>query len=374
MNSSLSERASISGLAARLSERGVTARVHRAGDTDARGADSTLDLELDGVSHRLTVQMKSRWTRDLDAQLDRMADDDSGPSWILVLPRLDATRRAWLRERGINHADMTGVVYLRLPGLLIHVDGGSKRQWGTFAASERAVNPFSKKASLVLRHFFESPNDTHSVTTVARETGIAVGWAWAVTEECLQRGYIAGTGDNLRLADAASALAHWCNAYTWTKSKRRSFVVPYSQHEFEECLAKVCAPSSLQWALTLLSGAQRRVGHVMSDNTTSLFCLSTRLATFEGLLTAVHAREISAPVPGTHTLRVIEPYYGQAALFGMALRDGLPVVSDLQLFLDLAHYPVRGVETAMHLLRTRLGPAVAMTPADMSRVERAISR
>lgn len=363
----------LDGLAAHLAQSGLKARVHRPADDDARAADATLEFEIDGASHRLRVELKSRWTREMDAQLDRMADADNAAEWILILPRLDATRRTWLRERGINHADMTGVIYLRLPGLFIHVDGGSKRHWGTLASSERTVNPFSKKASLVLRRFFESPNDSHSVTTLARETGIAIGWAWDVTEELSARGYVAGTGENLHLADAASALSHWCNTYTWTKSKRRSFVVPYVKDELEACLATVWSPSSLKWALTLLSGAQRRVGHVVNDNMTSLCVLPTHISELEGLLATVHAREIPEPVPGTHTLCVLEPYYGQAALFGMAMRDGLPVVSDLQLFLELAHYPVRGMETAMHLLRTRLGPAAGMKPVDIARVERAIS-
>ncbi len=363
----------LDGLAARLVENGLHARVLRPEESDAREPGAWLDLEVDGTSRRLHVELKSRWTRDLDAHLDRMVDDETVAPWILVLPRLDATRRAWLRERGINHADTTGVIYLRLPGLFIHVDGGSRRHWGTFASQKRAVNPFSKKASLVLRRFFESPDDSHSVTSLARETGIAIGWAWDVTEELSQRGYIVGTGEHLRLADAASALVHWCNAYSWTKSKRRSFVVPHLSHEFEECRASAWAPSSLQWALTLLSGAQRRVGHVINDTVTSLYALPSGPAELERLLSLVHAREITEPVPGTHTLRVLEPYYGQAALFGMSMRDDLPVLSDLQLFLDLAHYPLRGVETAVHLLRTRLGPDVGMTPADIARIERGIS-
>lgn len=363
----------INGLVACLAESGLQARVHHPDRSDASAADPVLDIEIDGLSHRLRVELKARWTSGLDAQLDRSVGDGSAAASILVLPRLDATRRAWLRERGINHADMTGVVYLRVRGLLIHVDGGSKRHWGAFALPQRTVNPFSKKASLVLRRFFQSPNDSHSVTALARETGIAVGWAWDVTSELIERGYISGTGEDLRLADAASVLAHWCNAYTWKKSKRRSFVVPYTKHELEVRLGEVWGPSSLSWALTLLSGAQRRVGHVMQDNVTFLYALPAVPAQLDRQLTGIHATEVAEPVPGTHTLCVLEPYYGHTALFGMAVSRGLPTVSDLQLFVDLAHYPVRGVETAVHLLHTSLGPYVGMTPTDIARVERSIS-
>lgn len=363
----------IAELAARLAESGVRAQVLSRGRGDAHTEDATFGIEIDGVSHRLHVELKSRWTSGLDTQLERLVDEGIAASTILVLPRLDATRRAWLRERGINHADMTGAMYLRLPGVLIHVDGSTKRRWGSFASPERTVNPFSKKASLVLRQFFEAPHDMHSVTSIARATGIAIGWAWDVAEELFQRGYITGTGEQLQLADAASVLAHWCNAYSWKKSPRRNFVVPFTKQELEEALIAVWTPSSLPWALTLLSGAHRRVGHVRGDNATFLYALPGIPAELDGLLAALHAREVAEPVPGTHTLCVLEPYYGPSALFGTAQRDGLPVVSDLQLFLDLAHYPVRGAEAAAHLLRTRLGPDVSMTPPDIARVERSLS-
>ena len=119
----------IDGLAARRAEDGLHAHARRSRAGKVRADDATLDIEIDGVSHHLHVETKSRWASDVDSQLDRIADDRSTASWILVLPRLDATRRAWLRERGINHADVKGVLYVRMPGVRVHVDGGPKRFW-----------------------------------------------------------------------------------------------------------------------------------------------------------------------------------------------------------------------------------------------------
>jgi hypothetical protein len=363
----------LDGLAARLAESGVDARVNRLTGHDVRAAHAILEVEIDGVPLYLQVETKSRWTSDLDSQLDRMSDDGGTASWILLLPRLDATRRAWLRERGINHADMTGALYLRMPGVRIHVDGGPKRHWGALAFTRRPVNPFSKKASLVLRQFFEVPHASHSVSALARDTGIAIGWASDVAEELFQRGYTSGTGDAIRLADSASALMHWSASYNWKKSGRRNFVVPYTKAELETELVEQWQRLMMPFALTLLGGAQRRVGHVVSDSITHVYALPARPADLDVALAALHAREVAEPVSGTHTLCLLHPYYGEAALFGERSVDGAPVVSDLQLFLDLAHYPVRGVETAMHVLRTRLGPSVGLTPTEVARIERSIA-
>jgi hypothetical protein len=55
--------------------------------------------------------------------------------------------------------------------------------------------------------------------------------------------------------------------------------------------------------------------------------------------------------PGPGKLVLMRPWYAHSAWVGMRTMDGLPVVSDLQLVLDLWHYPVRGREQAEMLLR-----------------------
>ena len=313
-----------------------------------------------------------RWSKELDLRLDQLGMTRNRQPLLLLLPRIEASRRAWLRERGINYADMTGALSLRLPGVRIELDGASTRQSGASIPVERHVNPFAKKASLVLRRFFENPHAPQSVTGLARDTGIVIGWAWDVSEELFERGYIAGTGDDLHLADVASALVQWSAAYTWKKSRRRTFIVPFTQRELERRLAETWQTTAMPWALTLPSGAQCRIGHVMHENTTSVYALPDSPADLTTALASVHATEVQGPVPETHALCVLEPWYGRAAFIGKRSIDALPVVSDLQLFLDLVHYPVRGAEAAVHLLRSRIAPDLSMTADDVARVERNI--
>lgn len=116
-----------------------------------------------------------RWSKELDLRLDQLGMTRNRQPLLLLLPRIEASRRAWLRERGINYADMTGALSLRLPGVRIELDGASTRQSGASIPVERHVNPFAKKASLVLRRFFENPHAPQSVTGLARDTGIAIG-------------------------------------------------------------------------------------------------------------------------------------------------------------------------------------------------------
>ena len=364
-----SARSALKRLIAQLDAIGVAARVLPRHDTAAPADDVTVEVETDGARHLVRIEFLSRWTTALDLRLERAEGDGQQPPWLLVLPTIDAARRSWLRARRINHADLTGTLFLQLPGVRIQVDGDPKQRPRRVATSERPVNPFSKKASLVLRRFFDAPGAAHSVSSIARDTGIAMGWAWTVTEELLQRGYIRVDGEALRLCDPTSVLLHWTAAYTWKKCPRRNFVVPFTRSELETRIADQWTATGMPWALTLLSGAQRRVGHVMADGVTHVYAIPQRVDDLERALERLHAHEVAGPVPGSDTLSVFSPYYGPAALFASQLDHGVPIVSDLQLFLDLAHFPLRGQETAMHLLRTRLGPAVGMTSEEVGRIE-----
>lgn len=164
----------------------------------------------------------------------------------------------------------------------------------------------------------------------------------------------------------------WCRAYSWKKSTRRNFVVPFTKEELEQRLADAWVSTAMPWALTLLSGAQRRVVHVQNASSTYVYAIAARPEDLAQALSALHANEVEAPVPGTHLLCVLEPWYGHAALFGVQTLGGLPVVSDLQLFLDLVHYPLRGAESAVQLLRSRIAMGIGMSANDMARVERSI--
>ena len=67
------------------------------------------------------------------------------------------------------------------------------------------------------------------------------------------------------------------------------------------------------------------------------------------------------PVSQGGNLHIQVPYYGKAAFYGCRRLDGVRLVSDVQLFLDLVHYPVRGAEAAEALLRKALGPQLGLS-------------
>lgn len=54
------------------------------------------------------------------------------------------------------------------------------------------------------------------------------------------------------------------------------------------------------------------------------------------------------------------PYYKHSVFYDSQIIDSLRVVSDIQLYLDLHRYPIRGLEQAEHLMDKKLKPLFEM--------------
>ena len=76
---------------------------------------------------------------------------------------------------------------------------------------------------------------------------------------------------------------------------------------------------------------------------------------------------------GGNLVLMSPPYYGNSVLVGKRRDESGPLVSDVQLLLDLAHFPLRGPEAAEVLIRRRIAPAFDLSAADVSRLVQAVA-
>ena len=116
-------------------------------------------------------------------------------------------------------------------------------------------------------------------------------------------------------------------------------------------------PASLtghRWALTLQAGASLLAPHAAWDR------IHVYLDVSEAQDLAEVARRASWRPALDGTLVLLQPYYRTTVWDGVRVVHGLPVVSTVQLLLDLWQYPVRGREQADHLLEMRAHTAPAL--------------
>ena len=317
------------------------------------------DLRVDDQHRPMLVYVVGRVEQDAGTRMRRLARRVPHAVTLLVAPRIGGASRKRLRDAHVNFADLAGNVFVRAPGILIDVQGEGERP--VRITHPQRVNPFSKRASLVLRTLFMAPHEPLGVTALAQRTGLAKGWVSQVVHELAVRGYVRADGA-VQLMEPVAALRDWVAAYSWRKNTAHSLVLPYEYGELIRALSATLGGTS--WALTLLAGAQQVARNVHYSGQVHIYVApEAREVVLQRLREGLFAEPASA---NAGNLQVLLPYYGDAAFFGAQRAGELPIVSVLQLFLDLAHFPVRGVETAAVLLRGPLARQLSLSPQQVA--------
>ena len=358
------EEAAVSLVEGLFAELGGRARVRPVTAVGESGPDFRCDVELDGREMQLAVYVRSRFAESELENSPALAYRDS----LLLIPRLGPAARKSLRARGVNHADFNGCVYLDAPGIRVDRQRQERSVRTSRSAQERDINPFSKKASRVLRALFSAPGENVRVSELAARTQLAIGWASDVGDALVRRGYAARSGEGLRLVDPVAALLDWTSVYQWRKNPSRSYAVPLDRELLLERLGRACEKRSTPWALTLMAAAERRIGYVRGAGTLHVYLGGADDDQTEGILSELFAEESA----GEGGLAIMEPYHGVGICAEAEDVGGVPIVSDLQLFLDLAHFPVRGIEAAEMLLKTRMAKPLQLDAAAVARLIEAI--
>jgi hypothetical protein len=153
-----------------------------------------------------------------------------------------------------------------------------------------------------------------------------------------EMGYLESNQQRLELVAREELLDEWVSFYR--PRFRRQDESRYYVHA-----------RSAEELLELLKGLRQAAGFVQFREV-HLY-ISPEQPKLEGeFVRALHAR----PAEGEANLVVLSPFYRHSVLFESRVVEGLRVVSDLQLFLDLSCFAQRGKEQADVVLERRLRP------------------
>lgn len=319
--------------------------------------DEWLQLDMGAQAWRLALDARS--SAGPDPRVHRERQDlirgqlpDAVP--LLAVPRTSKRERAALRQRGVNHMDLAGNVWIRGPGLVVKTEGARR---SVPSRPGRGRNPYSKKASLVARVLLADPARAWRVRDLADEASLSVGYSSEVLQSLVERGHAAERADGFRLADPVALLAEWASVYRWEDNRTYSFVVPFAGRDVTTGLGAALHGVGTECWFTLLVALDHFVHGYVEHEQTHAYVPEVSHAVREAVRSRLHAE----PVARGGNLHLMEPYYGSSVQYGMVDDHGFRSVSDVQLFLDLIHYPLRGPEAADVLLRKRLGPRLGLT-------------
>ena len=263
---------------------------------------------------------------------------------FLVSSYLSPSRRQKCKEEGVFFLDLSGNVYLKHGGLNVEREGFRN----LFPEKRSGRSPFSDKASLILRVMLDNADKFWGVLELAQVVGLSPGFVSKMVKELEKRHYVASFEKKLKLKNPESILEDWIHDYNYKKNREfKYFCLAKGPEDIMEKLRAADVPEDIGYVLSLQAGANLVSPHSIY-NEVHLYVSSKDDIDF-------FSKELNLKqVERGANLIFLLPYYRQSVFFGKQKVKDLWVASNVQLYLDLYNYPVRGLEQAEHLYDRRL--------------------
>lgn len=268
---------------------------------------------------------------------------------LLVAPFMGPRARELCKEHGIGYIDLSGNCYLEWNGIYIEKVGRSNR----FNEVKEIKGLFSDKASLIVRAVVERAKERHGVRELSRQLGVSPAWTSQVLIGLVRAGYAARTNREIYISRPLDLLEDWAESYYFS---RRNDVDSFfcdapTPQALISRIASVNGAGERRYALTLHAGASL-VAPFAKFHEVHLYVdpWEHRVETERFWMEALELEKVDRG----GNLYLVWPYYKHGAFYGVREVNGVPVVSDIQLYIDLYNFPMRGREQAEHLMRKRL--------------------
>jgi hypothetical protein len=310
-------------------------------DFIARGCYKDVEFKLVG---EIISQQSSSMFRAKILLLKSEANKDKGLIPFVVAKYLSPDRRKQCQDQGVCFLDLSGNVFLEYDGLYIERSGFPNR----FPEKRRGRGPFSDKASLILRAALSNIKKLWGVRELAQSVNLDPGFVSRMARELEQRNYVSRIDSKLKLRDPRSILEDWVREYDYKKNQEvRYFCLGKGPNEIIGKINEAHIPEEMQYALGLHAGA----------NLVSPYAVYSEVHIFiqdrDGINWFVEKLKLRESKEGANIIFLL-PYYKHSVFYDKQRPRDLWVVSDLQLYLDLYNYPIRGLEQAEHLYEKRL--------------------
>lgn len=213
-------------------------------------------------------------------------------------------------------------------------------------------NPFADSASRVLRAALSNPTKPWGIRELARMAGASPALAILALRRLERLGYASRERTaEARILEPSQLLRDWAAWYAikGLKDYRYSLAEKTDAEGIMKLLSRARAELPGQWALTSMAGASLVAPFAVFNEVHVHLPNADELGRSWQKVLGLVPNEVG-PV------HLVQPYYADSGSFGLREVRKLPVVSDLQLYLDCYRYPVRGHEQAEHILSRLLEP------------------
>lgn len=313
---------------------------------DDKEIDIVLTVTISGKPVEFIVEVKSqgepRLVRMAIAQIKDYIQDRKDTYGILVAPYISDAGRQICKEAGIGCLDLAGNAFLSYKKIFIERSGRPN----PFSVSRVSKSVFSPKSSRILRVLLSDLSKKWYVDEMSREAEISIGLTSRVKQSLLAEEWIKEEDKRFYIINPEAILDQWVNNYSYNKNPAFSFYSGMSESQLETAIKKECEKRKYRYGLALFSGARKTAPFVRFMR--FFFYLEGDM---DKIADALQLKKVESGANVT----ILQPY-DDGVFYGIQEINGVQVVSDIQLYLDLKSYKGRGEEAAQAIFEQRIKP------------------
>jgi hypothetical protein len=263
---------------------------------------------------------------------------------VLAAPYLSPERQALCRKSGVYFMDLSGNVFVAHQSFYVERIGFPNK----YPEKRQRRYPFSDKASLILRELLKDPKRQWGIRELAEKIKLDPGYVSRMAKSLSESGYASRADGKLKIRSPKEILDDWVRAYDLRRNElHRFFVLAPDVKSILQRIRKIDIPRKVEYALSAQAGAGLVAPHAVYKE------VHMYVGDREGIEFFKKELDLKNADQGAN-LVLMMPYYKHSVFYDSRHVEDLRVVSDIQLYLDLYGYPVRGREQAEHLYVKRL--------------------
>jgi hypothetical protein len=277
-------------------------------------------------------------------QLQSIRSNRGNVYGVFGAPFVSEESRRICQEAGIGYLDLAGNCLLRFDNVYISVEGKPN----PYPSTRPLKSIFATKSTRALRVLLCNPKRDWFVKDLAKEANISLGQASNLKKRLLEFEFIKEIDNEkavkFRVSNPEVLLNRWAEYYSYRANRTRNYYSLDDVKAIEKKLSDYCETKKIRYAYTLTSGASL-VAPFLRYKRVFIYLSNS----IEKVALALGWKE----VPSGPNITILEPY-DEGVFYGLQEINGMKVVSDAQLYLDLKGYKERGEEAAQFLLENRL--------------------
>lgn len=309
-------------------------------ESSGKHPDFLVRLETIRGEFNLIVEAKSsgqpRIARQAIDQLHSYSAPVPNPYAVLLAPYISSPTARLCETEGVGYVDLAGNCRLSFGQVYIEQRGKEN----PYSEKRELRSLYSPKSERILRVLLTARQSAWKVKKLAAAADVSLGLVSKVKRVLEDREWLDPHASGMRLRDPEASLREWATEYPYRKHQAKQYYSFASGVDLERSIAAAAHDCKARIAFTGFSAAVRYAPAVRY-NRSMVFCTQDTAC-------LVEAAKLK-PVESGANLTILIPY-DEGVFYGSKLRDGIPVVSAVQAYIDVAQQAARGEEAAAALL------------------------